>query len=274
MSSINDQLLEWFRRNKKKGENPSFGSGSDQKDLITWIAGPKLSTKTPYSNISETPTFDFVSEYTKQMIRNQMNGSNPPYKPPPVTDAQRFSYIDQMSMEEQEPAVEEVPSPEADDLSPFVPTQKKSASEPLAELNDFIERLKLFDGKPDANDKIMYFTPIISSMESIRDRIRWDQEKFVEFYMAQPAAWTESELKARALQQSDDWAYNEFVTSDAYLDDNWNRWLELGEPGRTLTTGGTGGGKNGRRCPRSARRDALLVPHGPDIPDERGGAAL
>ena len=74
------------------------------------------------------------------------------------------------------------------------------------------------------------------SLKEIQAKIDKIKKAAQEAYMAQPAAWTESELKARELQQSDDWAYSEFVTSDAYLDDNWSRWLELGEPGRTLTT--------------------------------------
>ena len=73
------------------------------------------------------------------------------------------------------------------------------------------------------------------SLKEIQAKIDKIKNAAQEAYMAQPV-WTESELKAQSLKETDPDQYRDLIISDDYINGNWQRWLELAQPGRILTT--------------------------------------
>ena len=92
----------------------------------------------------------------------------------------------------------------------------------------------------DLDEQAWTGTPIdmarYESLKATQAKIDKVKEAAQAAYMAQPAAWTESELKAQGLKETDPDQYRTLAISDDYINDNWQHWLELAQSGRLLTT--------------------------------------
>jgi hypothetical protein len=250
MSAYAKQLLE----NQKKGISPPYKPPAP-KPIVqpqpAKVPSPGISRSMNRLTLKEaqaekrTPISqpkDFISGYTEQLIKNTPNK--------PVTNEQRFRYIDQMDMKKQAAA----------QTKPAY-TSQMTPDEAIADLTEKIDILSYFDGKSDAGESIMSFTQQKHSLEALKDNLQKANNATKDAYMAQPALLSDSEKLARYLKsQINDYdlnknsttlygtgitppsittlekQYNDFITSDHHIQSNWDYWNALATGDRVLTS--------------------------------------